>query len=125
MSTISHDSVSGGAGERGQTQRADQRHEVVGERDRFRVQPGGHHFATSHTLERYESAFYRPIVSDWRNFETWQEDGARTATERANRIWKQLLREYEPPPQDPARAEAIESYVARRRREIGARPDGG
>jgi trimethylamine--corrinoid protein Co-methyltransferase len=89
------------------------------------VGPGGHHFATSHTLERYESAFYRPIVSDWRNFETWQEDGARTATERANRIWKQLLREYEPPPQDPARAEAIESYVARRRREIGARPDGG
>ena len=35
-------------------------------------------------LERYETAFYRPLVSDWRNFETWQEDGARTATERAN-----------------------------------------
>jgi trimethylamine--corrinoid protein Co-methyltransferase len=84
------------------------------------VGPGGHHFATSHTLERYETAFYRPILSDWRNFETWQEDGARTATERANRIWKQLLAEYEPPPLEPATAEALDAFVARRRREIEA-----
>ena len=66
------------------------------------VGPGGHHFATAHTLERYETAFYRPILSDWRNFETWSEDGARTATERANRVWKQLLAE-QPPPLDAVR----------------------
>ena len=42
-------------------------------------------------------------LSDWRNFETWQEDGARTATERANRIWKQLLAEYAPPALEPER----------------------
>ncbi|HSL34541.1 MAG TPA: trimethylamine methyltransferase family protein [Candidatus Limnocylindrales bacterium] len=83
------------------------------------VGPGGHHFATSHTLERYETAFYRPMVSDWRNFETWQEDGARTATERANGIWKRLLAEYEAPALDPGRREAIEAFVERRRREIG------
>jgi trimethylamine--corrinoid protein Co-methyltransferase len=84
------------------------------------VGPGGHHFATSHTLERYETAFYRPILSDWRNFETWHEDGARTATERANRIWKQLLAEYEPPPLEPGTAEAIDAFVGRRRQEIEA-----
>ena len=84
------------------------------------VGPGGHHFATAHTLERYETAFYRPILSDWRNFETWSDDGARTATERANGIWKQLLAEYEPPPLDEAAAEAIDDYVERRRREIEA-----
>jgi trimethylamine--corrinoid protein Co-methyltransferase len=84
------------------------------------VGPGGHHFATSHTLERYETAFYRPILSDWRNFETWHEDGARTATERANRIWKQLLAEYEPPPLELATAEAVDAFVARRRQEIEA-----
>jgi trimethylamine---corrinoid protein Co-methyltransferase len=84
------------------------------------VGPGGHHFATAHTLERYETAFYRPILSDWRNYETWAEDGARTATERANRIWKQLLAEYEPPPLDEGAAEAIDEYVERRRREIEA-----
>ena len=44
------------------------------------VGPGGHHFGTAHTMARYETAFYRPLLSDWRNFETWQEDGARTAT---------------------------------------------
>ena len=43
-----------------------------------------------------------------------------TATERANRIWKQLLAEYEPPPLDPAAAEALDDYVERRRREIEA-----
>jgi trimethylamine--corrinoid protein Co-methyltransferase len=82
------------------------------------VGPGGHHFATSHTLERYETAFYRPILSDWRNFETWQEDGARTATERASQVWRQLLAEFEPPPLDPATAEALDAFVARRKREI-------
>ena len=41
------------------------------------VGPGGHFFGTAHTLERYETAFYKPLVSDWRNFETWQADGAR------------------------------------------------
>lgn len=84
------------------------------------VGPGGHFFGTAHTLERYETAFYRPLVSDWRNFETWHEDGARTATERANGIWKQLLAEYEQPPMDPAVAEALGAFVARRKREIAA-----
>jgi trimethylamine---corrinoid protein Co-methyltransferase len=82
------------------------------------VGPGGHFFGSDHTLQRFEHAFYRPILADWRNFETWQEDGARTAAERANSIWKQLLAEFRPPPMDPARIEAIDDYVARRRREI-------
>jgi trimethylamine--corrinoid protein Co-methyltransferase len=83
------------------------------------VGPGGHFFGTAHTLARFETAFYQPMLSDWRNFETWQEDGARTATERANRIWKQLLAEYEPPPLDPGVAEALDAFVDRRKREIG------
>ena len=83
------------------------------------VGPGGHFFGSAHTLERFETAFYRPIVSDWRNYETWLDDGAQTATERANRIWKQLLAEFAPPPLDPAAAEAIAQFVARRKLEIG------
>ena len=82
------------------------------------VGPGGHFFGSPHTLERYETAFYRPLVSDWRNFETWHEDGARTATERANRIWKQLLADYVEPPMEPAVREALDAFVARRKREI-------
>jgi trimethylamine--corrinoid protein Co-methyltransferase len=82
------------------------------------VGPGGHFFGTQHTLDRYETAFYRPLVSDWRNFETWHDDGARTATERANGIWKQLLAEYEQPALDPAVAEALAAHVERRKGEI-------
>ena len=50
--------------------------------------------AQPHTLARYESAFYRPILSDWSNFENWTEAGARNATERATGIWKKMLAEY-------------------------------
>jgi trimethylamine--corrinoid protein Co-methyltransferase len=82
------------------------------------VGPGGHFFGSAHTLERYETAFYRPLLSDWRNFETWHDDGARTATERANGIWKQLLAEFEEPPMDPPVREALDAFVARRKREI-------
>jgi trimethylamine---corrinoid protein Co-methyltransferase len=84
--------------------------------------PGGHFFGTAHTLERYETAFYRPLVSDWRNFETWQADGALTATQRANTIWKRLLADAVPPPMDPAVLEALDAFVARRKREIATEP---
>ena len=80
--------------------------------------PGGHFFGTAHTLERYETAFYTPLVSDWRNFETWQADGSRTATQRANAIWKRLLAEAVPPAIDPAIAEAVQAFVERRKHEI-------
>ncbi len=66
----------------------------------------------------FDTAFYRPLVSDWRNFETWQADGARTATERANAIWKRLLKEAVPPPLDPTVVQALDAFVARRKREI-------
>jgi trimethylamine--corrinoid protein Co-methyltransferase len=82
------------------------------------VGPGGHFFGSAHTLERYENAFYQPILSDWRNFETWQDDGAKTATQRANEIWKQLLHEYEKPPIDAAIEEELRAYMARRKEEI-------
>jgi trimethylamine---corrinoid protein Co-methyltransferase len=82
------------------------------------VGPGGHFFSTAHTLERYEHAFYRPLISDWRNFETWQADGARTATERANTVWKRLLAERVTPELDPPVAEALDAFVVRRKREI-------
>ncbi len=82
------------------------------------VGPGGHFFGVGHTLERFETAFYAPMLSDWRNFETWQESGSVDGTRRANGIWKELLRSYEEPPMDPALREELGAYVARRKREI-------
>ncbi len=85
------------------------------------VGPGGHFFGAAHTLERYETAFYQPMLADWRNFETWEEAGARTATQRATAIWKSLLESYEQPPLDPGVAEALEAFVAKRKEEIARR----
>ena len=82
------------------------------------VGPGGHFFGAAHTLERYRDAFYEPILSDWRNFETWRDDGSQTATQRANRIWKKILREYEKPAIDPAIEEELQAYMARRKEQI-------
>jgi trimethylamine--corrinoid protein Co-methyltransferase len=82
------------------------------------VEPGGHHFGTAHTLARYESAFYEPMISSRENFENWQEGGNKHAVDRANATWKQLLIDYEQPPLDAAIDEALVDYVERRRREI-------
>ncbi len=79
------------------------------------VGPGGHHFGTGHTLERYESAFYTPILSNRQNFEAWQEAGSGDIALRANSIWKQLLSEYEQPPLDPAIEEELVAYADKRR----------
>jgi trimethylamine--corrinoid protein Co-methyltransferase len=84
------------------------------------VEPGGHFFGSAHTLARYEKAFYRPLLSDWSNFENWKEAGSRDATHRATEIWKRLLAEYSPPPLDADVREALEAYVARRSAELGA-----
>ncbi|MCP4493565.1 MAG: trimethylamine methyltransferase family protein [Gammaproteobacteria bacterium] len=80
---------------------------------------GGHFFGATHTLERYQHAFYQPILSDWRNFESWQEDGAKSATQRANDIWKKILQEYQKPPLDAAIEEELQAYMAHRKEEIG------
>ena len=82
------------------------------------VAAGGHFFGAPHTLARYETAFYRPLLSDWSSFENWRDAGSHTATERATTIWKKLLAEYQPPPLDPAVREAVADYVARRTGEL-------
>ena len=75
------------------------------------VGPGGHYFAAQQTMERYETEFYKPILSDWRNFETWFEDGAKDATSRANRIYQQLLSEYEAPKVDESILQELDEYI--------------
>ncbi len=87
------------------------------------VGPGGHYFGTLHTLQRYETAFYSPILSDWRNFETWTEAGRPTTYDHANRVFKQKLNEYERPPLDPAIEDELDAFVARRKQEGGVPTD--
>ncbi|RYE57537.1 MAG: methyltransferase, partial [Rhizobiaceae bacterium] len=87
------------------------------------VGPGGHFFGTAHTLARYENAFYSPIISDWRNNETWVEAGSPTAFERANKVYKETLANYQQPALDPAIEEELDAFVAKRKEEGGVPTD--
>ncbi len=86
------------------------------------VQPGGHFFAAQHTMSRYRTAFYEPLVADLSNFGTWTEHGSKTATERANGIWKRALAEFQPPASGVACTEVLNRFVADRTAEGGAEP---
>ena len=79
------------------------------------VGPGGHFFGSPHTLERYETAFYSPLVSDWRNYETWAEAGSLDARDRAHGVWRQLLDESQSPVLDDAIDEQLTEFVATRK----------
>ncbi|MDP9399853.1 MAG: trimethylamine methyltransferase family protein [Actinomycetota bacterium] len=83
------------------------------------VGAGGHFLGAVHTLERFRTAFYRPLLSSTENFDRWQRMGGRDATERAGEIWRKTLEEYEQPPIDEAVRQELEEYVVRRRRELG------
>lgn len=87
------------------------------------VGPNGHYFGVGHTQERYQTAFYAPFLADWRNYEAWQADGAVWTSERAHRIYKQILAECEPPPMDGDAQEELRRFVARRKQEGGAPTD--
>ncbi|HCX87017.1 MAG TPA: methyltransferase [Gammaproteobacteria bacterium] len=84
------------------------------------IEPGGHFFGTQHTLARYETAFYVPLLSDWSNFEAWTANGAVDTTHRANRIARKALAEFTPPALDQARLEEIDAFVEQRVRAGGA-----
>ena len=87
------------------------------------VGPGGHFFGAQHTLERYSTAFYQPLISDWRNFPNWEASGSPTAEKKANAVWKQALAEYTEPYMDEAIAEEIDAFVKRRVQEGGEKTD--
>ena len=84
------------------------------------VQPGGHFFAAAHTMARYRTAFYQPLVADLSNFGSWTESGSRTATERANGIWKQVLDRYQPISGADEIGARLDGFISKRMSEGGA-----
>ncbi len=86
------------------------------------VGPGSHFFASPHTMARYEDAFYSPLLSDWRNFENWRDNGSIDATQRANRIWKQMLADYQEPKLEESISEELDAFVQNRIAAGGAAP---
>ncbi len=87
------------------------------------VGPQGHFFGVQHTQDRYETAFYSPFVSDWRNYEAWELDGGTWTAERAHNVFKDILNEFTPPVMDEAVKEELMAFVDKRTAEGGAPTD--
>lgn len=81
------------------------------------VPPGGHHLGTAHTMRHFRTAFYRAELFDYDSAETWEANGGFDSVQRANKKWKQMLRDYEKPPLDPSVDEALRDFMERRKRE--------
>jgi trimethylamine--corrinoid protein Co-methyltransferase len=80
---------------------------------------GGHFLGAAHTLERFRTCFYRPLLSSTENYERWNRNGGKDAATRASEIWKKTLEEYEQPAMDDALRERLADFVTRRRAELG------
>lgn len=83
----------------------------------------GHFFGIQHTQDRYTTAFYQPFLSDWKNYEGWEAAGAIWTPERAHRMYKDIVNNFEAPPMDAAIRDELADFVARRKAEGGAPTD--
>jgi trimethylamine--corrinoid protein Co-methyltransferase len=79
------------------------------------IEPGGHFLGCAHTQANFETAFYRSSIADNNSVEQWMEEGSKDAAMRANALWKKMLAEYEAPPLDPAKDEAIRAFIDERK----------
>jgi trimethylamine--corrinoid protein Co-methyltransferase len=89
--------------------------EALGVESIARVGPGGHFFGDQMTLDRYATAFWEPMLSDWKPYDGWIEAGARDATTRAGEIATRLLHDFKAPLIEPGIRDELDAYVARRK----------
>lgn len=82
------------------------------------VAPGGHFLGCAHTQANFETAFFRSSIADNNSYEQWDSEGRLDAPQRAHRMWKKMLADYEAPPIDPALDEALRDYIERRKAEM-------
>ena len=87
------------------------------------VGPAGHFFGSTHTQERYASEHFQPMVSAWRNYESWDESGRLEAHQRAERLAHEIIAAHEEPPMLEDRRVELDEFVARRVQEGGVETD--
>ncbi|HEV7433071.1 MAG TPA: trimethylamine methyltransferase family protein [Steroidobacteraceae bacterium] len=79
------------------------------------VGPGSHFLGCAHTQENFETAFYQSTIADYSSYEQWSLEGGLTAEQRANKVWKKMLADYEDPGLDPAIDEALQHFMGERK----------
>lgn len=81
--------------------------------------PGAHFLGSEHTQQNFESAFYESTSSDANSYEQWNAEGATDAAQRASLRVTRLLDEYTEPTLDIATDEALQVFIADRKRALG------
>jgi trimethylamine--corrinoid protein Co-methyltransferase len=81
----------------------------------FEVGPGQNFLSTAHTMRNYSTANFESILPDAGPYETWKENGSKSAAERANGVWKSMLADYQQPQLDDSISLALREFVADRK----------
>ena len=88
-------------------------------RDAYREVALGENFlGCEHTQRHFKTANFQSALCDDDSFEAWRDKGSADMQLRANKRWKQMLADYEAPKTDPAIDEALQDFVARRKRSM-------
>ncbi len=82
------------------------------------VGPGGHYLGCDHTQRNFKTAFWKSDLLDYKPFETWEDEGARDTQALASLRVEKMLNDYQQPALDPAIAEALSDYIARKKSEM-------
>lgn len=76
---------------------------------------GNTFLGVGHTMRHYQTANFDAALNDNNSYERWTDEGSRDMQRRAYERWNRLLKEYQPPPIDPAIDEALLDFIARRK----------
>lgn len=75
------------------------------------VGPGNHYLGCEHTQSNFETAFFASTVSDNNSFEQWEVEGSLRHEQRANKIARNWLENYEAPFLDPEIDEKLKAFI--------------
>ncbi len=87
------------------------------------VGPAGHFFGSQHTQDRYSTEHFQPMVSDWRNFESWDESGRVDAFQRATKLAHRIIDAHQEPEMPEEAREELDDFLERRVAEGGVETD--
>jgi len=75
------------------------------------VGPGSHYLGCDHTQANFETAFFASSVADNNSFEQWEVEGCLRNEQRANKIARTWLENYQAPHLDPEIDEKLKAFI--------------
>jgi trimethylamine---corrinoid protein Co-methyltransferase len=84
------------------------------------VAAGGHHLGTDHTMQHFETAFFKSKLFDYQDAEKWVLDGKNRADQVAAQKVKELLSGYQAPEIDPEVENTLQDFINKRKAEINS-----